>query len=60
MRVCTICNWTKLLCHLSLTVGEEEELPIKDAVEMIADALDFKGQIVVSFYRLCTPDRSCP
>uniref|UniRef100_A0A8C7N0U2 GDP-L-fucose synthase n=1 Tax=Oncorhynchus kisutch TaxID=8019 RepID=A0A8C7N0U2_ONCKI len=29
-----------------LSVGEEEELPIKDAVEMIADALDFKGQIV--------------
>uniref|UniRef100_A0A8K9WM12 GDP-L-fucose synthase n=1 Tax=Oncorhynchus mykiss TaxID=8022 RepID=A0A8K9WM12_ONCMY len=28
-----------------LSVGEEEELPIKDAVEMIADALDFKGQI---------------
>uniref|UniRef100_A0AAZ3R2Z8 GDP-L-fucose synthase n=1 Tax=Oncorhynchus tshawytscha TaxID=74940 RepID=A0AAZ3R2Z8_ONCTS len=29
-----------------LSVGEEEELPIKDAIEMIADALDFKGQIV--------------
>uniref|UniRef100_A0A4W5PNP6 GDP-L-fucose synthase n=1 Tax=Hucho hucho TaxID=62062 RepID=A0A4W5PNP6_9TELE len=29
-----------------LSVGEEEELTIKDAVEMIADALDFKGQIV--------------
>uniref|UniRef100_A0A8C7KZ75 GDP-L-fucose synthase n=1 Tax=Oncorhynchus kisutch TaxID=8019 RepID=A0A8C7KZ75_ONCKI len=31
---------------LILSVGEEEELPIKDAVQMIADALDFKGQIV--------------
>ncbi|XP_034153055.1 GDP-L-fucose synthase [Esox lucius] len=28
-----------------LSVDEEEELPIKDAVKMIADALDFKGPI---------------
>ncbi|KAL0964924.1 hypothetical protein UPYG_G00274520 [Umbra pygmaea] len=29
-----------------LSVDEEDELPIKDAVKMIADALDFKGPIV--------------
>ncbi|XP_030262457.1 GDP-L-fucose synthase-like isoform X3 [Sparus aurata] len=28
-----------------LSVGEEDEISIKDAVEMIAEALDFKGEI---------------
>ena len=31
------------------SVGEEDEISIKDAVEMIAEALDFKGEIKVSF-----------
>ncbi|KAM4598685.1 GDP-L-fucose synthase-like isoform 1-T1 [Polymixia lowei] len=29
-----------------LTVGEEDEVTIKDAVEMIAESLEFKGQIL--------------
>lgn len=31
------------------SVSEEDEVAIKDAVYMIADALDFKGKIEVSF-----------
>ena len=30
-------------------VGEEDEVSIRQAVEMIAEALEFKGQIEVSF-----------
>lgn len=31
-----------------LSVGEEEEVSIKEAVEMIVEAMDFKGQLTVS------------
>jgi nucleoside-diphosphate-sugar epimerase len=30
-------------------VGEEDEVSIRQAVEMIAEALEFKGKIEVSF-----------
>lgn len=32
-----------------ISVGEEDEVSIKEAVDMIAEALDFKGKIHVSF-----------
>ena len=34
-----------------LSVGEEEEVSIKEAVEMIVEAMDFKGELIVSFYK---------
>ena len=45
------------------TVDEEDEVSIKEAVEMIAKALDFKGKIHVSFkpssvITLCLQTRS--
>eukprot|EP00002_Diphylleia_rotans_P009221 TRINITY_DN1926_c0_g1_i1.p1 TRINITY_DN1926_c0_g1~~TRINITY_DN1926_c0_g1_i1.p1 ORF type:complete len:285 (+),score=60.01 TRINITY_DN1926_c0_g1_i1:61-915(+) len=36
---------------LILSVGEEDEVAIKDIVEMIVDAFDFKGNVVVSTNR---------
>lgn len=36
-----------------LSVGEEDEVSIKDAVEMIVEAMNFKGELTVSFsYKL--------
>ena len=32
---------------LILSVGEEDEVTIKDVVHMIAEAMEFKGKIVV-------------
>jgi nucleoside-diphosphate-sugar epimerase len=32
-----------------LSVGEEDEVSIKEAVEMIVDAMEFKGELTVSF-----------
>lgn len=32
-------------CFLLLSVGEEDEISIKDAVELIVEAMDFKGEI---------------
>ena len=32
-----------------LSVGEEDEVSIKEAVEMIVEAMDFKGELTVSF-----------
>lgn len=39
-----VCLWL-----FPFSVNEEDEVAIKDAVYMIADALDFKGKIEVSF-----------
>lgn len=33
-----------------LSVGEEDEVSIKEAVEMIVEAMEFKGKLTVSFY----------
>ncbi|ETE59824.1 GDP-L-fucose synthase, partial [Ophiophagus hannah] len=33
----------------SVSVGEEEEVSIREAAECIAKAMDFKGQLLVSF-----------
>lgn len=33
-------------------VGEEEEISIKDAVEMIVDAMKFTGPVTVSFAKV--------
>ena len=32
-----------------LSVGEEDEVSIKEAAEMVVDAFEFKGEVVVSF-----------
>ena len=32
-----------------LSVGEEDEVSIKEAVEMIVEAMGFKGELTVSF-----------
>lgn len=32
-----------------LSVSEEEEVSIKEAVEMIVEAMEFKGELTVSF-----------
>lgn len=37
-----------LLCPL-VSVGEEDEVSIKEAAEAVVEALDFKGEVVVSF-----------
>ena len=34
---------------LAVSVGEEDEVSIKEAAEAVAKALDFKGEVVVSF-----------
>ena len=44
----TTCAAHSVTVHF-FSVGEEDEISIKDAVEMIAEALDFKGEIKVSF-----------
>lgn len=36
------------LCPL-VAVGEEDEVSIKEAAEAVVEALDFKGEVVVSF-----------
>lgn len=33
----------------SVPVGEEDEVSIKEAAEAVVEALDFKGEVVVSF-----------
>ena len=33
-----------------LSVGEEDEVSIKEAAEMVVDAFEFKGEVVVSFW----------
>lgn len=38
------------------TVGEEEEVSIKEAAEAIAEAMDFKGELLVSFNTSWAPD----
>ena len=35
-----------------LSVGEEDEVSIKEAVEMIVEAMDFKGELTVSFWKI--------
>lgn len=37
-----------VLCPL-VPVGEEDEVSIKEAAEAVVQALDFKGEVVVSF-----------
>ena len=36
------------------SVGEEDEVSIKDVALMIAEALEFKGEVVVSMNKLYT------
>ena len=35
--------------YMCVTVGEEDEVSIKDAADMVIEAMDFKGEVVVSF-----------
>ena len=32
------------------TVGEEDEISIKEAADMVIEAMDFKGEVIVSFW----------
>lgn len=45
----TVCSVHSFTVDCWLSVGEEDEVSIKEAVDMIANALDFKGKIHVSF-----------
>lgn len=36
-------------CAALVPVGEEDEVSIKEAAEMVIEAMDFKGKVVVSF-----------
>lgn len=38
-----------------LSVNEEDEVSIKEAVEMIVEAMNFKGELTVSFEYKNTP-----
>lgn len=48
-RCSTVALFIVCLRLFPFSVNEEDEVAIKDAVYMIADALDFKGKIEVSF-----------
>ena len=37
-----------ILFNVSTTVGEEDEVSIKDVAYMVAEAMDFTGEITVS------------
>lgn len=39
---------TPVLC-LSVSVGEEDEVTIKEAADAVVQGLNFKGEVVVSF-----------
>ena len=43
----SVCSW----CHDLLSVGEEDEVSIKEAAEMVIEGMDFKGEVVVSFWK---------
>ena len=34
---------------ICFSVGEEDEVSIKEAAEMVIEGMDFKGEVVVSF-----------
>ena len=38
----------KLVCDVWTVVGEEDEVSIRDVAHMIAEAMEFKGELVVS------------
>lgn len=40
-----------MVTYVNDPVGEEDEVSIKEAAEAVVGALDFKGEVVVSFYR---------
>ena len=42
------CFWMSPM-SMCITVGEEDEVSIKDAADMVIEAMDFKGEVVVSF-----------
>jgi GDP-L-fucose synthase len=46
--VWTLEHYEDLSQPLILSVGEEDEVSIKDMAEMIAEAMEFKGKLVVS------------
>jgi GDP-L-fucose synthase len=37
-----------------LSVGEEQEVSIKDVVEAIVKGMDFQGEVIVSCFRPCS------
>ena len=41
----SFCYWY----HDFVSVGEEDEVSIKEAAEMVIEGMDFKGEVVVSF-----------
>ena len=47
-------NSSVTFCVIVCPVGEEDEVSIKDVALMIAEALEFKGEVVVSMNKLYT------
>lgn len=44
---------------MCLAVGEEDEVSIKEAAESIVTAMDFKGEVIVSFLVFCAMKGVC-
>ena len=42
-----LCAHKPLVCLCLCAVGEEDEVSIKEVATMIAEAMDFKGELVV-------------
>ena len=41
-----------MCCIEFFSVGEEDEVSIKEAADMVVEAMDFKNEVVVSFIYL--------
>lgn len=48
---CTVLNFNSLLFFL--VVGEEDELSIKEAAELLMEGMQFTGKVEVSYVRCC-------